>query len=93
VVEAHTDIILSQNLKEGLEDHFDTYAVESELQQAGKLDYSKQYQIWKWHFIYISRRPYGTAPGAPAANVVQEPFVYVWDDLASQTISRQLIEE
>ena len=98
-----TDIILvTKSDKKALEDHFDhNTQLESELQQAGKLDYFEAIsRISEMaNFIYIRQKgPYGNGtPVLSAANVVaNEPFVYVWgDDLvkSKRSFTLSMIEE
>lgn len=98
-----TDIILvTKSDKKALEDHFDhNTQLESELQQAGKLDYLEAIsRISEMaNFIYIRQKgPYGNGtPVLSAANLVAgEPFLYVWgDDLvkSKRSFTLSMIEE
>jgi UTP--glucose-1-phosphate uridylyltransferase len=98
-----TDIILvTKSDKKALEDHFDyNTQLESELQQAGKLDYLEAIsRISEMaNFIYIRQKgPYGNGtPVLSAANLVaNEPFMYVWgDDLvkSKRSFTLSMIED
>jgi UTP--glucose-1-phosphate uridylyltransferase len=98
-----TDIILvTKSDKKALEDHFDhNTQLESELQQAGKLEYLEAIsRISEMaNFIYIRQKgPYGNGtPVLSAANLVaNEPFMYVWgDDLvkSKRSFTLDMIED
>ena len=97
------DIILVTKWdKKPLEDHFDhSWALENELEKAGKID--KLEEIKKIseaaNFIYVRQKgPYGNGtPVLSAASLVDdEPFVFVWgDDLVKSKISftKQMVDD
>lgn len=97
------DIILVTKWdKKPLEDHFDhSWALENELEKAGKEKYLKEIKkiAEMANFIYVRQKgPYGNGtPILSAANLVKnEPFMFVWgDDLVKSKISfaKQMIED
>lgn len=97
------DIILVTKWdKKSLEDHFDrSWALENELQKAGKEEKLKQVRSIAdmANFIYVRQKgPYGNGtPLLSAASLVDdEPFVYAFgDDLVKSKISftKQMVEE
>jgi len=97
------DIILVTKWdKKPLEDHFDhSWALENDLEKAGKEDYLKKVKeiADMANFIYVRQKgPYGNGtPVLSAASLVDdEPFVFVWgDDLVKSKTSftKQLVED
>jgi UTP--glucose-1-phosphate uridylyltransferase len=97
------DIILVTKWdKKPLEDYFDyNYALEQELEKAGKQKYLDEIRRISEmaNFIYIRQKgPYGNGtPVVCASSLVKdEPFVYVWgDDLVKSKISftKQMVDE
>jgi len=97
------DIILVTKWdKKPLEDHFDhSWALENDLEKAGKLDYLKEIKriAGMANYIYVRQAPqYGNGvPVLSAASIVKdEPFVFVWgDDLVKSKVSftKQMIED
>ena len=97
------DIILVTKWdKKPLEDHFDhSWALENELEKAGKMEQLKEVKKVSEmaNFIYVRQKgPYGNGtPVLSAASLVDdEPFVFVWgDDLVKSKISftKQMIED
>jgi len=97
------DIILVTKWdKKPLEDHFDrSWALENELQKAGKEDKYKQVKKIAnlANFVYVRQKgPYGN--GTPLLSVASlvddEPFVYAFgDDLVKSEVSftKQMVEE
>lgn len=97
------DIILVTKWdKKPLEDHFDhSWALENELEKAGKIDKLKQVKRLAElaNFVYVRQKgPYGNGtPLLSAASLVDdEPFVYVFgDDLVKSKVSftKQMVED
>jgi UTP--glucose-1-phosphate uridylyltransferase len=97
------DIILVTKWdKKPLEDHFDrSWALENELEKAGKQDYLSEVKriADMANFIYVRQKgPYGNGtPVLSAASLVdEEPFVFVWgDDLVKSKVSftKQMVED
>ena len=97
------DIILVTKWdKKPLEDHFDhSWALENELEKAGKMDKLEEVKRVSEmaNFIYVRQKgPYGNGtPVLSAASLVDdEPFVFVWgDDLVKSKVSftKQMIED
>jgi UTP--glucose-1-phosphate uridylyltransferase len=97
------DIILVTKWdKKPLEDHFDhSWALENELEQAGKTERLKEVKrvADMANFIYVRQKgPYGNGtPVLSAASLVDdEPFIFVWgDDLVKSKTSftKQMVED
>lgn len=95
-------ILVTKWDKKPLEDHFDhSWALEHDLEKAGKDDYLKEVKkvAEMANFVYVRQKgPYGNGtPVLSAASLVKnEPFVFVWgDDLVKSKTSftKQMVEE
>lgn len=97
------DIILVTKWdKKPLEDHFDhSWALENDLEKAGKMEYLKEIRriAGMANYIFVRQAPqYGNGvPVLSAASLVKnEPFVFVWgDDLVKSKVSftKQMVED